>query len=497
MKVSLEVTKGPETGRVFEFTDPDIFIVGRSKDAHFRLANDDPYVSRKHFLLEISPPRVMLKDLDSKNKPVINGIAQIEAELNDGDVIEVGYTSIKVGITQDIKACDIRCLKCGEMFQIIDGEVPPAFCLKCIKEIENERLQALAPKTVRVFCSCGRDITEAANHDGRADLLQGLVRYCCEHCIESLKSGEDAGKIIADYEVIKVLGQGGMGKVYQVCHRPTRRILALKQLLNLNDKQLIKRFSRETRYMQEINHPNAIRYIGSGESSEGPYLVMEMAYGGNLQHLLEKNNHSYLKVDEAVQYIEATLEGLEYIHKMDIVHRDLKPENILLQEAENGLIIPKITDFGLAKKYGEAGGTIITKFGVCMGTAFFIPPEQILDARSVRAPADIYSLGVTLYYLLTGQFPYNFPTSLEIIRYFYDKKIKFRNMAEAEALFIRIKNGQNPYRLILEESPTPIRENKPDIPLKLATIVDKAVKKDPGQRFQTAAEFRQALLKIL
>lgn len=73
---------------------------------------------------------------------------------------------------------------------------------------------------------------------------------------------------------------------------------------------------------------------------------------------------------------------------------------------------------------------------------------------------------------------------------------KFRNMAEAEALFIQIKNSQNPYRLILEESPAPIRENKPDIPLNLATIVDKAVKKDPGQRFQTAAEFRQALLKI-
>jgi serine/threonine-protein kinase len=103
MKVSLEVIKGPEVGRVFEFAQPDTFIVGRSgkdRPVHFKLSDDDPYISRQHFLLEIAPPNVFFKDLNSTNTPCLNGNPIVEAKLSDGDIIEVGYTQLKVSLSR-------------------------------------------------------------------------------------------------------------------------------------------------------------------------------------------------------------------------------------------------------------------------------------------------------------------------------------------------------------------------------------------------------------
>jgi serine/threonine-protein kinase len=495
MKVSLEVIKGPETGRVFEFTEPDFFIVGRSKDAHFRLSGDDPYIGRKHFLLEISPPRAILRDLDSKNKPCVNGEAVLEAELHHADIIEVGFTQMKVTITQEIKTRVVCCARCGAAFNIVEGEVPPELCLKCSKEAENERLAAQQKKLHQVACSCGKDITDLANSDGRAKDLQGVVRYSCERCARSLKKGEEAGKKIDDYEVISVLGSGGMGKVYQVYHKPTGRVLALKQMLNLKAKNLIQRFGRETKYMRELEHPNTIRYINSGETSEGPYLVLEMASFGNLHDLLEKSNKGFMAASEAGLYIADALYGLEFIHKRNIVHRDLKPENILLQASGGGKLVPKITDFGLAKKYNEAGG--LTGTGIGMGTVMYMSPEQIRDTRSVREPADIYSMGVTLYHLLTGKFPYNFPTRAEVKRFCAEHLNNLKNLEEALKIMAEVEKIKNPHLIILSDKPIPIQERKPDLPTGLAMVIDRAINKNMELRFQTAAEFRQALQKAL
>lgn len=497
MKVRLEVIKGPELGRVFEFIKPDTFIVGRGgkdRQVHFKLSPDDPYVSRQHFMLEISPPKAVLKDLDSTNGTLINKIIKVEEELRDGDIIEAGYTQLKVSISQDVEKRTVQCTRCGKSITIMADEVPPDYCPGCerAREIERRRQQVKKERLPVITCTCGKDLSDRANSDGRAEELSGVVRYSCEKCIQSRKTGDDAGKKIDDYEVIKTIGQGGMGKIFQVYHQPTARVMALKQVLKLTVKELIQRFEREIRLMSDLRHPNTIRFIDSGVTGEAPYLVIELASHGNLDGLI-KHHKGFLPPAEAVPYLIDALKGLEFIHQKGMIHRDLKPENILLQDAGGGHLIPKIADFGLAKKFSEAGGSLVTRLGVGMGTILYMPPEQIRDTRSVREPADVYAMGVTLYYLLTGKYPYNFPTPRDIERFLMEQRHKARNREEALALLMQVQKVKSPQIIILTEDPIPLQERKPDLSIKLARVVDKAIKKEIPARFQSAEEFRQAL----
>lgn len=274
--------------------------------------------------------------------------------------------------------------------------------------------------------------------------------------------------------------------------------MALKQMLNLTHKELIQRFERETRLMKELRHPNTIRFIDSGVTKEGPYLIIELASHGNLDSRI-KHNKGFLSPFEAVPYIIDALKGLEFIHQKEMIHRDLKPENILLQDAGGGQLFSKIADFGLAKKYSEAGGSLVTRLGVGMGTLFYMPPEQLRDTRSVREPADIYAMGVTLYYLLTGKYLYDFSTRRDIDLFIMEHRHKARNKEEALALLMQIQKVKvkSPQIIILTEEPIPIQERKPDLPTKLARVVDKAIKKEITARFQSAGEFRQALQEAL
>jgi len=499
MKVVLEVIKGLEVGRTFEFTTPETFIVGRGgqdRPVHLKLLHD-PYVSRQHFMLEVSPPCIFFKDLGSTNTPCVNGLFKVEEELHDGDVIEVGYTQLKVHIHDEVEMRTVHCRKCGESISITADETPPEYCSRCQREVEESARKARRQKPRTIVCQkCGKDLTRRANSDGRAQELHGIVKYYCEKCVKSMKEGEDAGRKFDGYEVIRNLGEGGMGKVYQVYHKPTARVAAMKQVLKLSVKQLIQRFERETRYMKELVHTNTIRFIDSGVYKDRPYLVIELASHGNLDDRIDPTK-GFLSPQEAVLYIADALDGLEFIHQKKIVHRDLKPENILLQENGDGGLMAKIADFGLAKKYTEAGGSLMTRLGKGIGTILYMSPEQIRDTASVREPADIYSMGVTLYYLLTGKYPYNFPTSRDIQRFLNERRQDIRNAEEALAQLMRIQRIKSPELIVLTEEPIPIRERKSDIPVALANVVDKAIRKDISSRYQTAAEFRQELQEAL
>ncbi len=502
MKLRLEVIKGPETGRHFEFTQPDTFIVGRGgkdRPVHFKLSDDDPYVSRQHFMLEIAPPRIYFFDFRSTNPPCINGVEVKEAELNEGDVIEVGYTQLKVRIFPEIQLKRIPCYceRCMKTLisEMMEGETPPAICAACEEEIEEKKRKETAGINFTVNCKCGKDLSTIANRDGRAHELTGAVIYYCDGCAQEMMAGKNSGKKIDGYTVIKDLGEGGMGRVYLVRQKETGRVMALKQLLNLKNEEMMKRFSRETKYMKAFSHPNVVRFIDNGATKEGPYIVMELLSRGNLDKLMDPAK-GFMSPDLAVPYIIDAIKGLEFIHANKIVHRDLKPENILLQEDTNGRLIPKISDFGLAKKYSEAGGSLMTQANIGMGTIIYMSPEQIKDTRSVREPADIYSMGVTLYYLLTGKYPYHFPTQREIEKFLNENRARAQNMKEALDLIMQIENMKHPHVIILTQEQIPIQKRNPGIPTKLANIVHKAIKKEIPERYQTAAELRHALESV-
>ncbi len=490
MKVTLKVTKGPEKGKVFEFDKPDTFLVGRAKDCHFRLSSDDPYISRRHFILEICPPKCVLKDFDSANPPRVNGKIVSEQELHDTDIIEVGYTHLQVSISQEIRTAN--CKKCGGAIPLAGDDIAPDLCDKCISK------EIIHGQKMKILCNCGKDLTDKANSDGKAAELLGQVEYVCEEC---LKTDWNRDLSVArvqtakDYILVKELGIGGMGRVDIVYHYPTNRLSALKKMKNLSDMLLTKRFERECRFTRELIHENLVRYIDSGVNGKEPYLVMQYMTGGNLNDILMARNEP-LNSGEAVEYISDVLSGLEFMHKHKIIHRDIKPENVVLMKTDSGKLIPKITDFGLAKKYSESGGTIITLLGTALGTPIYMPPEQVKDARNAREPADLYSVGITLYYLITGKFPFNFPTLFEL-KQLQQRLMTGKSLGKLLTKMLKAKEVQQPMLIVLTEEPVPIQEKNPNIPKKLADVIDRSIKKEISKRYQTAEEFRKELTNAM
>ena len=495
MEIRIEVVKGPETGRVFIIDEPTTCIAGRSPDALIRFSEEDPYISRKHFLLEIAPPKVYFKDLDVTNSSRINARPVDEAELNDGDMIEVGFTTLRVAVKFDTKPIMLPCYQCGANFEVLEDDGAKRLCPRCLRKKKEAEAKAepappdATPLTIR--CECGRDLSQRADSDGRARELLGKVHYCCEKCLP--KQDRRIARKINEYEVLKRLGEGRMGVVFLVYHRPTARLLVLKEMKIVN-KRLGNLFYQEIKIMKTVAHENVLAYVDSGQNLEDgkPYMVMEYAPLGSLDDLL-KRNLGPLPYKAAVIHIIRALKGLERIHKEGYVHRNIKPENILLKRRGQRDLIPMIADFGQAREFSKVGGTVLTQLGKASGTILFLAPEHIRDQKQVGAPADIYAMGVTLYHLLTWQYPFDFPTPIDVMKYMREHKVSAERPVEGLKALMEIRKLKNPHLIILEEKPIPILERKPDLPPALAEAVDKAIRKRISERHQTAGEFGKAL----
>jgi serine/threonine protein kinase len=498
MKVGLEIIKGPGRGDVFIADGITTYLAGRGDGAAFRFSGEDPYISRNHFILEVAPTKVYFRDLDVTNPSKINSQYVDEAELADKDIIEIGYTQLKVSLASDLGTRRVQCQNCGKPLEVIDDHHSIPTCSECLNR-QRKKNRQISPQEdsgpPTIHCHCGKDLTKHANADGRARELLGKVEYACKKCLPS--RGEDGGKKINQYRVIKKLGAGGMGKVYLVYHPETTRLAALKEM-NIDNKHLAARFNREIRIMSNIQHPNVLSYIDNDqEKTTGkPFLLMEYAKSGNLDDLMQKNSGP-LAPAVILPYIVESLDGLAHIHSQGIVHRDIKPENILLKsDGKNGLT-PKLADFGLAREFTKAGGSVLTQIGKPMGTILFMAPEQIKDAHNAGTQADLYSMGVTLYHLLTATFPFNFPSQMEIDQFFRNNRSRVRSPAEALKAIMKIRRLKTPHLIVLEDEPTPIRDRRPELRSDLADIVDKAIRKSVSQRFQSANEFRLQLGKVI
>jgi serine/threonine-protein kinase len=482
MKVALTVTGGAQHGRVFEFTEPCGLTIGRARDATVCIP-DDPYVSRRHVYLEITPPRCRLRDLASTNPPHVNGKPVVEYELADGDLVEVGYTRLRVAI--DVAALDVVgcCAGCGRPVVLVVGEQPPATCPACAPSA----LRDCNRGTPRATCAfCHADLSANADLDGRATDLEPVAFYACDAHVGA-ERGDD-GLRIGPYQVRRVLGEGAMGVVYLGYHPRTARVWAVKQVRDLACDALVKRFEREVQLMQRIVHSHVVRCVDTGIDGQGlPYLVSEYMPDGSLEALVQQRG-GQLPIEEAVRLAKGILAGLEHLHEHGIIHRDVKPLNILLRGG-----VPKLADFGIAKSYARAGGAWHTRPGTPLGTLMFIPPEQITDAGNVREPADLYAAGVTLYYLLTGRYSFDFPGPMEAAALHREQAGTWKNVEAALQALVRYRRVKHPFFVILEEEPIPVRERDASIPAGLAAVVDRAVRKDARARFQSAAEFRHAL----
>jgi serine/threonine-protein kinase len=267
----------------------------------------------------------------------------------------------------------------------------------------------------------------------------------------------EIGETVGDYEILSLLGRGGMGKVFKVRNVIHDRIEAMKVLLPDTDASpdLAERFAREIRLVASLEHPNIASLRTAVRIGNQTLMIMEFVDGTSLEQRLTTGT---VDIARGVYITVQVLSALSYAHQHGVVHRDIKPSNILVQPNDR----VKLTDFGIASR---AGDPRITATGMALGSLYYMSPEQVkalpLDARS-----DIYSVGITLYEIVTGQRPIQGDSFFSIMR------------------------------AHLEHRPVPPIEVMPGIPRELSLIIESALEKSPEYRFQSADQFRAALLKL-
>lgn len=223
----------------------------------------------------------------------------------------------------------------------------------------------------------------------------------CDGAIFQREMQDDDIEEIGPYELIRSLGSGGMSRVFLGRHRHTGEEVAVKILRPEMQvkKHVVQRFQSEFRAARKLFHPNLVRALDFGFEEGMAYLVLEYIPGRSLFELLREKVR--LLEGEAVRFIRHTAQGLQLAHQMNVIHRDIKPGNILITKSGDA----KLSDLGLAKDLLAAES--ITRSGASLGTLHYMAPEQFMNARKADARADIYSLGVTLYHVLTGRLPFS------------------------------------------------------------------------------------------
>jgi predicted Ser/Thr protein kinase len=266
------------------------------------------------------------------------------------------------------------------------------------------------------------------------------------------------GKYVGDYQITAQLGEGGMGMVYKGVHPTLGQVVAIKMLHpNLVNAPGIKdRFVREAQAMARLRHQNILQLYNFIESAEGCFIVMEYVEGVDFEDVLEKQG--LLAPDKAIDYFLPVLKAMQFAHQNGIIHRDIKPSNIML--LNDGIV--KVMDFGTAKM---SSGPQLTAAGMTLGTVVYMSPEQLMG-RDLSPQADIYSLGVTLYELVTGRLPFYHENEMTLMK------------------------------MIMKEQPPPPTQHYPALPQQLEAVILRSMAKERQQRYASCEEFSNELLRV-
>lgn len=331
------------------------------------------------------------------------------------------------------------CPQCGAPITV---DAPGRLCPACLMRIGME--------------------ATAASEDERHTSMEVTTDFVAGASSTSNAGGDQqdlprVGETFGGYRLLSVLGQGGMGAVFEAEELETGRIVALKLLKQaIRDRDGRKRFFREGRLAASLNHPNSVYVFGTEEIDGTPAISMERVVGGTLADRVRVEGP--MPIAEAVDAILQVIDGLEAAADVGVLHRDIKPSNCFVDES--GAV--KIGDFGLSVSTSGRGDSHLTVEGSFLGTPAFASPEQLrgeeLDVRS-----DIYAVGVTLFYLLTGRTPHEADNMVKLLA------------------------------TVLEQAPPSPRELRPETPRRLAHAVLRCLAKQPGSRFRTYADLRKAL----
>jgi len=306
----------------------------------------------------------------------------------------------------------------------------------------------------------------AAMFQDEGNGITGLVEHAAAAVVED--SGAWSGQRLGPYRLIRLIGQGGMGAVYEAEQDHPHRTVALKVLKpGLASPEILRRFERESQVLGRLQHPGIAQIYAAGSADTGlgrqPYFAMEFVHGEPLRAYVESH---HLNVRQRLELMAKICEAVEHAHQRGIIHRDLKPGNILVEESGQ----PKILDFGVARATdSDAQASKQTDVGQLIGTLSYMSPEQVLaEPLELDTRSDVYALGVILYELLAEKLPY--PVSNQV----------------HEAV-----------RVIREEDPTPLSSINRAYRGDVETIVAKALEKDKTRRYASAADLASDLRRCL
>ncbi len=246
-----------------------------------------------------------------------------------------------------------------------------------------------------------------------------LTRSQSQRLLKDLSVNESSKKFeIPGYQILDRLGKGSMGIVYKARQTSVDRVVAVKVLLDAlaQNREFIKRFDREAKIAAKLSHNNIVNAIDAGQVDGHHYFVMEYVEGGTIKDELEKGKVFDEKV--ALKVILAVAEALKHAHQRGLIHRDIKPENIILTK-DGGV---KLADLGLARLTADEKWAM-AEAGMAIGTPYYISPEQVRGQVDVDIRSDIYSMGATLYHMVTGKVPYSGDTPTEVMRKHVDKNV--------------------------------------------------------------------------
>jgi eukaryotic-like serine/threonine-protein kinase len=272
-----------------------------------------------------------------------------------------------------------------------------------------------------------------------------------------------AGSVVGKYAIVRLLGQGGMGAVYEARHSELSRRFAVKFLLPefTSHREVLARFESEAKAAGGLEHPNLVAVTDVGRAVDGaPYLVMEFLQGEDCAHLLRRLGP--LPVVRAADIVLQVCRGLAVAHKAGIVHRDLKPENLFVTDAGDGSDRVKVLDFGIAQ-IRSPDRSRLTRTGATMGTANYMSPEQAHGAGDIDSRTDVWSLGVVLYELLSGRKPFEGERFLQVIHQ------------------------------VLDTTPPPLASLRAGLPPNLIALVERAMAKNVAERLPSVAALADGL----
>lgn len=410
-KIIVEIQSGSHQGKRYSFSGERSVRIGSDETCDICFV-DDPSFVEAAAQLKITSEGCHLQTLSIRMKAMINGTVVEKATIQNGDIIQLGNSKFVVFM---------------------------------------------------VGTNANQSTTIGQESLHSPSRIRTVIEPIIDSPLPAVKAvARQQAIVIPGYSIVRTLGHGGMGTVFEATRSEQSENVAIK-IINpgSDDRKGLQLFSREASILSTLNHPNVVRFLAMGQVDQQVFLVMEYIDCVDVTKLLSSAS-AKSRIRLACGIARQVLSALHHAHQHNIVHRDIKPSNILVCRKE-GKLLAKVSDFGLAKNFQIAGFSAMTADGETRGTLAFMAPEQFQNCRYVKPTADVYAVGATLFKYLSGRPP--------VVCGFKPK--------ELNAAFDNV--------------PAIIQSHLAYVPIELRNIISKSMSKNPAKRFASAKEMRDLL----